>query len=175
MSYNFMAVVTIYSDFGVQENKICLRFHFCPFYLPWSDGTGCHDLSFWMLSFKPAFSPSSRGSLVPLYFLPLEWYHLPVWGCWYFSWWSSVQLVISPAWHFTWCTLHRSLISRVTIYSLVIRLSQFWTSHLCHIQLGSHLKIFRNYPYCQLKWLNKEKWKRNLLSRIWLFATPWTV
>ena len=47
---------------------------FFPIYLPWSDGTGCHDLSFWMLSFKPAFSllfqPSSRGSLVPLHFVP---------------------------------------------------------------------------------------------------------
>ena len=33
---------------------------------------------FWILSFKPAFysllSPSSRGSLVPLHFLSLEWY-----------------------------------------------------------------------------------------------------
>ena len=28
-------------------------------YLPWSDGTGCHDLCFWMLSFKLAFSLSS--------------------------------------------------------------------------------------------------------------------
>ena len=24
---------------------------FSPFYLPWSDGTGCHDLSFWVFSF----------------------------------------------------------------------------------------------------------------------------
>ena len=31
-------------------------FPFFPFYLPWSDGTRCHNLSFWMLSFKPAFS-----------------------------------------------------------------------------------------------------------------------
>ena len=30
-----------------------------PFYLTWSDGTGYHDLSFWMLSFKLAFSLSS--------------------------------------------------------------------------------------------------------------------
>ena len=30
-----------------------------PFYLPWSDGTGYHDLSFWMLSFKLTFSVSS--------------------------------------------------------------------------------------------------------------------
>ena len=28
-------------------------------WLSWTDGTGCHDLSFWKLSFKPAFSLSS--------------------------------------------------------------------------------------------------------------------
>ena len=56
---NFMAAVTICSDFGVQENKICHWFCFILFYLTWIDGTGCHDLSFWMLSFKPAFSLSS--------------------------------------------------------------------------------------------------------------------
>ena len=27
--------------------------------LPWSDGAGCHDLSFWMLGLKPVFSLSS--------------------------------------------------------------------------------------------------------------------
>ena len=27
--------------------------------LPWSDGAGCHDFVFWVLSFKPAFSLSS--------------------------------------------------------------------------------------------------------------------
>ena len=30
--------------FGDQEKKICHCFHFPPFYLPWSDGTRCHDL-----------------------------------------------------------------------------------------------------------------------------------
>ena len=30
-------------------------FHCFPIYLQWSDGTGCHDLHFWMLSFKPTF------------------------------------------------------------------------------------------------------------------------
>ena len=38
-----MAAVTICSDFGVQENKICHCFHFFPIYLPWSDGTGCES------------------------------------------------------------------------------------------------------------------------------------
>ena len=77
----------------------------------------CHDLMgldamilvLWMLSFKPAFfhsplSPSSRHSLTPLLFLPLEWYHLQIWG--YFSQKSWFQLLIYPAWHFTWCTQH---------------------------------------------------------------------
>ena len=52
-----MPAVTIHSDFGAQEKKICHCFHFFLFYLPCSDGTGCQDLSF--LSFNPAFSLSS--------------------------------------------------------------------------------------------------------------------
>ena len=71
--FNFMAAVTVCSDFGAWEDKICCCFCFSPVYLPWSDGTRCHDLSFLMLSFKPAFhsllSPSSGGSLLPLHFL----------------------------------------------------------------------------------------------------------
>ena len=58
MSFNFMAAVTICSDFGTWEKKVYHCFHCFPLYLPWSDGTGCQDLSFWMLSFKPTFSLS---------------------------------------------------------------------------------------------------------------------
>ena len=50
-----MAAVTICSDFGAQEYKVC---HCLPIYFPWSDGIRCHDL-FWMLTFKPTFSLSS--------------------------------------------------------------------------------------------------------------------
>ena len=32
--------------FGAFQNKVCHSFHCFPIYLPWSDGTGCHDLSF---------------------------------------------------------------------------------------------------------------------------------
>ena len=53
--FYFMAAVTIPSDLGAQENT-CHCFHVFTFYLPWSDGTRCHDLDFFlMLSFKPAF------------------------------------------------------------------------------------------------------------------------
>ena len=79
----------------------------------------CHEvmrldamiLAFWMLSFKLAFSSPlsrlARGSLVLLHFLPLEWYYLHIWGC-YFSCQSSLQLMIHPACPFIWCTLHVS-------------------------------------------------------------------
>ena len=43
---NFIAAVTICSDFGDQENIVYRYFHLFPIYLPWSDGTRCHDLSF---------------------------------------------------------------------------------------------------------------------------------
>ena len=51
-----MATVTICSNFGAPKNKVCHCVHCFPIYLPWSDGM---ILVFWMLSFKPAFSPSS--------------------------------------------------------------------------------------------------------------------
>ena len=40
-----MVAVTVCSDSGAQEKKIYHCFHFFPFYLLWSDGAGCHDLS----------------------------------------------------------------------------------------------------------------------------------
>ena len=87
-------------------------FHFLPIYLPWSDGTRCHDLSFLKVVsshlFHSPLSPSARGSLVTFCFVPVEWYHLHIWDYWYFSRQSWFQLVIHPAQHFAWCTLHRS-------------------------------------------------------------------
>ena len=62
---NFVAAITIRSDFGAQENKICHCFHFFPICLPLSDGTGCHDLIFLMMSFKPAFSLSFLSGRSP--------------------------------------------------------------------------------------------------------------
>ena len=63
----------------------------------------------WMLGSEPTFSLSShfRGSLFALCFLPWGWYHLHIWGYWYFSWKSWFQLVLHTAQHFTLCTLHK--------------------------------------------------------------------
>ena len=94
-SFNFMAAVTIHSDFGAQEKKIRHYFYFSPFCLLWSDGTRCHDLGFLILSLSQYFhsplSPSSRGFLVPLHLLQFKWYHLHIWGCW--------QKFVSPTGH----------------------------------------------------------------------------
>ena len=40
----------------LEAPKVSHCFHCFPIYLPWSDGTRCHILVFWMLSFKPTFS-----------------------------------------------------------------------------------------------------------------------
>ena len=45
---NFMAAVTICSDFGAPPNKVC---HSFLIYLPRSDGTRCHDLRFLNVEF----------------------------------------------------------------------------------------------------------------------------
>ena len=65
VSFNFMAAVTIWSDFGAQENKVCHYFHCFPIYFPGGDGTGCHMiLVFWMLSFKPVFFSLSSFTFI---------------------------------------------------------------------------------------------------------------
>ena len=109
-SFNFMAAVTICSDLGAQEIKSVTVFIVSPSIFHEVIRPDAMILVFGMLNFKPTFhsplSPSSGGSLVPLHFLPLEWYHLHIWGCWYFSWQSWFQLVLHPARQFAWCTLH---------------------------------------------------------------------
>ena len=66
---NFMAAVTVHSDFGAQENKVCHCFHCFPYLfatkwwdqMPWSSFFEC-----WVLSqlYHSLLSPSSRSSLI---------------------------------------------------------------------------------------------------------------
>ena len=44
---------------GPPPNKVYDCFHSFSIYLPWSDGTRCHDLSFLNVEFKPTFLLSS--------------------------------------------------------------------------------------------------------------------
>ena len=54
-----MATVPSAVIFGAQENKVSHCFHCFPINLPWSDRTGCHDLSFLNFENKLAFSLTS--------------------------------------------------------------------------------------------------------------------
>ena len=85
-SSNPMATVTICSDTGVQEKKMCHCFCFFPFYFPRMGPDAIILVSeCWILSqlFHSPLSPSSRGSLVPLRLLSSEWYRLHIWSYWF--------------------------------------------------------------------------------------------
>ena len=142
--FSFMAAVSICSDFGAPQNSLSLFPRF-PIYLSWSDGTLFSECCVLSQLFHPPLSPSSRGSLVPLCFLPEGWCHLHIWGYWYFSRQSWFQLVLHPALHSTWCTLHISWISRVTVYILDVILSHFETSSL--FLVGSNCCIWPAYRF----------------------------
>ena len=52
-----MSAVTIHSDFGAQENKVCHCFHCFPIYLPWSNGPDIMLSSFTFIK-RPFISSS---------------------------------------------------------------------------------------------------------------------
>ena len=64
-----MASVIICSDFGAQIIKNCHCFHCFPIYLPWSDGTRCHDLSF--LNVEASLPITNSWCLLRL--MSIEW------------------------------------------------------------------------------------------------------
>ena len=64
---NFVAAVTICSDFGAPENKVSHCFYCFTIYLPWVMGPNTMILVLWMLSFKPTFSFSSFNFIKRLF------------------------------------------------------------------------------------------------------------
>ena len=75
---NFMAAVTIHSDFRIQEQEICHYYYLFTLYfarkwwdsMPWSFFFFKHCVLSRL--FHSPLSPSSRDALVPLSFLPLR-------------------------------------------------------------------------------------------------------
>ena len=65
-----MAKVIICHDFGAPQNKVSHCFHYFPIYLPWSDGTKCHDLHSLNVKFKPDVSLSSFTFIKRLFSSP---------------------------------------------------------------------------------------------------------
>ena len=88
VSFNFMAVATVYSDLEAQGKSVTVSI-FPPPICHEEIGQDAMILVFecWVLGqpFHSPLSPSSRGFLVHLCLLPLEWYHLHIWNYWYFS------------------------------------------------------------------------------------------
>ena len=109
-----MAAVTIFSDCGAQENKIFHCFHCFPIYLPWSDGTVCHRLSFLNVEFWASlFFPLSYFTFIKRLFSSSSLSAIRVVSSAYlrlliFLQQSWFQLVLHPAQRFSWCTLHIS-------------------------------------------------------------------
>ena len=135
--FTFMAAVTIHSDFGTQENKVCHCFYCFPIYLPWSDGIRGHDFHFLNVTFKPAFSLSSftfikrlfsSSSLSAIRVVSSVYLRLLIFppGILIPAYASS-----SPAFHMMYSAY--KLNKQVTIFSLNVLLSQFWTIPLFHI------------------------------------------
>ena len=136
-----MAAVTVCSDSGAQENKICHCFHYFTFYLEWNDGTRCHDLGiFLVLSFKPAFSLSPFTFIKRLFSSSSLSAIRVVWS-------ACLKLLIlllailSSAWTSSSLAFHMmymystyKLNKQVTINSLDILLFLFWTSQLFHVR-----------------------------------------
>ena len=112
VSFNYMAAFTICSDFGTQEKNSLSLFPFFPhlFATKWWDWS--HDLHFFNVEFKPAFSFSSFTFIKRLFSSSLLSVIKVVSSAYlrllYFSWKPWFQLVLHPAWHFAWCTLHIS-------------------------------------------------------------------
>ena len=120
---------------------VCHCFHCFPIYLPWSDGLDAMTLIFWMLSFKPTFLLSLFTFIKRLFSSTLlsaiRVVSLHIWGSWHFSQQSQFQLVLHPAWHFTWSSMSISNCCFLTC----IKVSQeadkvIWYSHL-----------FNNFPH----------------------------
>ena len=90
------------------ENEVPHCLHCFPSICHELMGPDAMTLVFWMLSFKPAFSPSSFAFIKRLFSSSLSakgWCYLCIWGYWYFSRQSWFQLVLHPAQRFSWCTL----------------------------------------------------------------------
>ena len=126
-----MSAVTICSDFGFQENKICHCFHFSLSICHKVTGPDAMIFDFGCFSepFHSPLSPLSRGSWIPLHFLPLKWYRLHIWGCWYFSQQSWFQLVSHPAQHFMMHSAYKLNKQGGLVFPSLRNFSQFVVIH----------------------------------------------
>ena len=90
--FNFMAALTVPSDFGILQARI----------LEWV------AFPFSRASSNPGIKPRSSALQADSLSTELSGKPLHIWGYWYFSQQSWFQLITHPAQYFPWCTLHIS-------------------------------------------------------------------
>ena len=135
-SFNFMAAVTICSDFGSPQNQVCHCLHCFPIYLPWSDRTKCHDLSLFNVGIKPAFSLSSftfikrlfSSSLYAIRMVLSAYLRLLIFL-------PEILIPVCASSSLAFCIMYSACkLNKVTIYNLDVLLSRFGTSSLFHVK-----------------------------------------
>ena len=136
MSFNFMIAVTIGSDFGAQENKICHCSHFSPSISCEVMGPDAMILVFRMLSFKPTSAVSSF-ILIKRFFSSSSLPAIRVVSSLYlrflifFPEMNPACASSSPAFHMM-CSVYR-INKQMTKCNLDVLLSQFGTSSLFQV------------------------------------------
>ena len=95
-----------------KKRKISRYFHCFPSICHEVMGPDAIIFICWLLNFKPAFSLYSFPFIKRLFhssFLSaIRLLSLQIWSYWCFPHQSWFQLVLHPAWHFAWCTLHKN-------------------------------------------------------------------
>ena len=125
---NFVVAVTIHSDFGAQEKKVCHGFHFFPICRE-AMGLDAMILVFSKFSFKPAFSLSSFTFFKRLFSFS-SLCAIRVISSAYLRLLIFLLAILIPAFYsssleFRMLYSAYKLNKRVTVYSLDILLSQF--------------------------------------------------
>ena len=139
-----MAAVTIWSPSAVisgsKKIKSVTLSNISPSICHEVMGHRCHYLSFLNVEFMPTFhSPFCQNTFIKRIFSSSSLSSIRVVSSAYLRLLIFLLAILIPTCassspSFSWCTLHISYISRVTIYSIDILLSQFGTSLLFHVQ-----------------------------------------
>ena len=135
-----------------------ISFHFYPSYLPWSDGTRCHNLSFFFFwVFKLAFSLLFHFHQEALQFLLAFWL-----GCLrllIFLLAILIPVVLHPACHFTKRILHVCVCVYIYIHIYIHIYVYIYThTHIfcmyTHIHTHTHIYILYIYIALSYSFLN---------------------
>ena len=140
------------------KKRKCHCFYFSPIYLPWSDGTGCHDLLFWTLSFKPTFSLSSFTFIKRLFS---------------FSSLSAIRVVSSAYLRFLILLLAILISAKSTDTFSSLHPALFQQGYYHHIRYHRFLLKTLVLSTYQQRSLKKKKSRANRLDLTWLtFINP---